>query len=134
LQPTVIGIELARDETLAALRQKPPEIGGVGVEIDELERARFVLDKNLVRRPRAPASASLAVFNHRDLERSELADTRIDDPGCKLPVDDRDREMKQKVDHARMRLGMPRGDQLVEQPFDTRADALQGANRGEQRS
>ena len=49
LQPAVIGFELAGDEPPASLRQQALEIGRIGVEIDELERARVVLHQNAVR-------------------------------------------------------------------------------------
>ena len=57
LQPAVIGFELARDEAAASHGQQPLEIGGIGIEIDELERgAGIVLDQHAIGRARSPRS------------------------------------------------------------------------------
>ena len=55
LQPAVIGLEPARDEALGALRQQALEIGGIGIEIDELEGApECILDQDACRARAAP--------------------------------------------------------------------------------
>ena len=55
LQPAIIGFELAGDQSPAALRQEALQIGGIGLEIDELERARGILHQHAIGRSRAPA-------------------------------------------------------------------------------
>ena len=78
LQPAVIGFEPARDEALGAHRQKALEIGGIGIEIDELEGGtRDILDQDLVGRARAAPSAAWPVLAHCHLERGKLADLRL---------------------------------------------------------
>ena len=78
LQPAVVGLELARDEALGAHRQKALQIGGIGIEIDELEGGtREILDQDLVGRAGAAPSAAWPVLAHRHRERGKLADPRL---------------------------------------------------------
>ncbi len=87
LQPAVVGFELARDQPLAAYRQQPLEIDGIGIEIDQLERgAAVVLDQHAIGRARStPAAAAAPMLGDRDFEGGELADFGVGDTGRRPP-------------------------------------------------
>ena len=137
LQPAVVGLELAGDQPPASLRQQALEIGGVGIEIDELERGPgLILDQHAVGTEAAAApspAAARPMLGHRDFERGKLADLSVGYAWRDGAVDHRDRQMPQEVDHARMPALVARRQQLVQQPLDLGPHALQGAHRGEQR-
>ncbi len=136
LQPAIVGFDLPRDQTFAAFGQEALEIGWVGVEIDQLERAAIrILDQNAIGRPRPlPPSPAAAVLGHGDFERGQLADLGVGDAGDQGTVDDSDRQMPQQIDDPRMRPLMARRDQRVQQPLDLGPDALERADGGEQGS
>ena len=134
LQPAIVGLELARDEALAADRQQPLEIGRVGLEIDQLERgAVVVFHQHAIGRARTAApAAAWPMLGHGHFERGKLADSGIGNARCQRTVDDPDREVPQQIDDARMRPLMARRGQFVQQPLDLGAHALERADGGEQ--
>ena len=72
------------------------------------------------------------MFRNRYFQRCELADPALGDAWRDLPVDDALRQVPDEVEHAGMRGGVARRDQLVQQSFDTRPDAFQASGRREQ--
>ena len=135
LQPAVVGFELAGDEAAASRGQEALEISGIGVEIDELERAaRIVLDQHAIGRARSPlAPAARPVLGDRDFEGGKLADLGLGDARHDRPVDDAHGKMPNEIDDARMRPLVPRRHELVQEPLDLGPHALQRAHRGEER-
>ena len=134
LQPAVIGLDLARDQAAAPDRQQAAEIGRVGVEIDELERAGGVFDQNLVWRAHAAAAATPGpMLGHGHFEGGDLADARFGDAGRRGAVDHPLRQVPEQIDHARMGGGVARGHELVQQALDLGPDAAKASRRRKQR-
>ncbi len=134
LQPAIVGLELARDQALAADRQQPLEIRRVGLEIDQLERgAVLVFHQHAIGRARTAApAAAWPMLGHRDVERGELADLGVGDARRQRTVDDPGGEVPHQIDDARMRPLMARRGQFVQQPLDLGPHALERADGGKQ--
>jgi hypothetical protein len=132
LQPAVIGLDLAGDQALFSDGEKALQVSGIGLEIDELERAGRVLHQYLVRRPSAPPPAARPMLGDSHFEGRERADLSFRDRRHDRPIDEAHRQVPQKVDGPRMGPGKPWSHQFIEQPLDSRADAFQGADRGEE--
>ena len=132
LQPAVIGFELARDDAPAAHGQEPLQIGAVGVEIDELERARSVLNQHAIGRPRTAPRAAGPVLGDGDFERGEVANASVGDFGCQLAVDDAHRQVPEEIDDSGMGHLVTWGNELVQQAFEFGPDACEAAGRGEE--
>jgi hypothetical protein len=122
-------LDRARHETLGSDRQHRFHAGLGGVEEDERHVPGRVLDQHAI--GRAPASERRrAVLGHLRRERDRLADRRLGDRPFELARDGAVREVEKQVDHPR-RLSVL-ADQPVERARHLRADAGQGAGRGEQ--
>ena len=80
LQPTIIGFELPRDQPPASFRQQALEIGRIGIEIDELERARCILHQHTIGATGVTARTALPMLGHGHFQRGKLADPGIGDP------------------------------------------------------